>query len=69
MCPRYKSGIELQTKAQGDTHPDTLRALRQLALVLKRQGKFAEATTIFRDVSHLWSATRKLERPSAKPSL
>ena len=32
-------------------HPDSLRAARQLALVLKRQGNFAGAEELYRQVN------------------
>ena len=46
----YRSALVSQRKAQGNNHPDTLRAIRQLAMVLKRQGKFDETESLFRQL-------------------
>ena len=50
---QYKTALVSQQHAQGVNHPDSLRAGRQLAVVLRKLGKFDEAETILRQVS-LW---------------
>ena len=54
----YRSALVSQREAQGNNHPDTLRAIRLLAMVLKRQGKFDESESLFRQLLQVMTYLR-----------
>jgi tetratricopeptide (TPR) repeat protein len=46
--PIYTNVLEGQRRALGEEHPETLRTMRDLALLYTRQGKYAQAESLLR---------------------
>jgi tetratricopeptide (TPR) repeat protein len=48
--PQFERALQLLRRAAGETHPDALRIMNELALLYLRQGKHTQAEPLFKEV-------------------
>ncbi len=60
---QLEEALEIRTSVLGEEHPDTLKSMNDLGLVLRKQGSFAEAERLYRKALEAQRTTIGEEHP------